>query len=264
MVAMPKKVQDRLIAGLKKFQPVLAAAKARDVNESDTSVIVTDMLCELLGYDKYSDLTTEHSIKNTFCDLAVKVENKLRLLIELKSIGIALKENHLKQAVDYAANQGVDWVILSNGEYWKIYRVLFEKPINCELIQEFNFLNLNAKNEDDLALLYLICKEAWAKSVLDSYLDEKELLNKFTIGCILLSDEVVAVARRTLHKLSPDVKISEEAIRNIIEKEVIKREILTDDKIDKIRRKLLRITTKEKKPKPDQPSETDSDDSALN
>lgn len=255
MVAIPKKVQDRLVAGLKKFQPVLTAAKSRDVNESDTSVIVTDMLCELLGYDKYSDLTTEHSIKNTFCDLAVRVDNKLRLLIELKSIGIVLKENHLKQAIDYAANQGVDWVILSNGEFWKIYKVLFEKPINCELIQEFNFLNLNPKNEDDLSLLYRICKEAWAKSVLDSYLDEKELLNKFTIGSILLSDEVVSIARRLLHKLSPEVKITEEAIRNIIEKEVIKREVLTDEKFDKVRRRLSRLTNKDRKAKEDQ--ETD-------
>jgi len=42
MPAVPKKVTDRLVNGIKRFQPILAAAKARDVGESDTVVIVTD------------------------------------------------------------------------------------------------------------------------------------------------------------------------------------------------------------------------------
>jgi hypothetical protein len=51
---IPKKVADRLAAGLKRFKPVLESAKDRDVNESDTSLIVTDMLAEVFGFDKYA------------------------------------------------------------------------------------------------------------------------------------------------------------------------------------------------------------------
>ena len=40
MASVPKKVVERLVAGLKQFQPILAAAKARDVNEADTVTIV--------------------------------------------------------------------------------------------------------------------------------------------------------------------------------------------------------------------------------
>ena len=40
---------------------------------------------------------------------------KLHYLIEVKAIGSDLKENHVKQAVDYAANEGVDWVLLTTG-----------------------------------------------------------------------------------------------------------------------------------------------------
>ena len=53
-MAIPKKVADRLSTGLKRFQPIISAAKARDANESDASMIVTDMMAELFGYDKYS------------------------------------------------------------------------------------------------------------------------------------------------------------------------------------------------------------------
>jgi hypothetical protein len=35
MAAIPKKVAERLVAGLKRYQPILAAAKARDVGEAD-------------------------------------------------------------------------------------------------------------------------------------------------------------------------------------------------------------------------------------
>ena len=43
--------------------------KARDVNESDTVIIITDMFYYVFGYDKYSDLTGEVAIRGTYCDL---------------------------------------------------------------------------------------------------------------------------------------------------------------------------------------------------
>ena len=122
---IPKKVRDRIVAGVKKFQPVIQNCKARDINESDTSTVVQDILGEVLGYEKYTEITSEHVVKNTFCDLAIHIDNKLKFLVELKAIGLELKSHHLKQATDYAANQGVDWVVLSNGQYWQIYKISF-------------------------------------------------------------------------------------------------------------------------------------------
>src|SRR3954469_23313372 len=116
MPPIPSKVEDRLVTAIKRFQPVIASAKARDVNESDTVIIVTDLLAELFGYDKYSEITSEHAIRGTFCDLAVRLDGAIRLLLEVKAIGLELKDAYVKQAVDYAANQGVDWVVLTNGQ----------------------------------------------------------------------------------------------------------------------------------------------------
>jgi hypothetical protein len=39
MPSVPKKVYERLVAGIKQFQPILASAKSRDVNEADTVTI---------------------------------------------------------------------------------------------------------------------------------------------------------------------------------------------------------------------------------
>jgi hypothetical protein len=65
MPSIPKKVVERLTAGLKQFQPILSTAKARDDGEADTVMIVTDMLASVFGYDKYSEVTAEYAIRGT-------------------------------------------------------------------------------------------------------------------------------------------------------------------------------------------------------
>ena len=72
MTSIPAKVSARISGGLKVFQPILDSAHTRDVTESDTVIIVTDLLHEVFGYDKFAEITSEMAIKGTFCDLAIK------------------------------------------------------------------------------------------------------------------------------------------------------------------------------------------------
>ncbi|HEV7474822.1 MAG TPA: hypothetical protein VGN90_12285 [Pyrinomonadaceae bacterium] len=76
MAQVPSKVAARLSAAIKRFQPIVASAKSRDANESDTVIIVTDMLSEVFGYDKYSEITSECSIRGTWCDLAIRAQSE--------------------------------------------------------------------------------------------------------------------------------------------------------------------------------------------
>ena len=77
MAKIPKKVSDRFAKNVGRFQRVLADAHARDVNESDTVTVVTDVLSDVFGFDKYSDITSEQAIRGTYCDLAVKFKDKV-------------------------------------------------------------------------------------------------------------------------------------------------------------------------------------------
>lgn len=244
MPSIPKKVAERLAAGIKRFQPILAAARARDVGESDTVTIIKDMLAEVFGYDKYAEITSEYSIRGTFCDLATKLDGSLQTLIEVKAIGLDLKDSHVKQAVDYAANQGVDWVLLTNGVTWRVYHIVFAKPIDQELVVDIDFCSLNHKSQSDLELLYLWCKEGWVRSVLGDYRTQKQALSRFFLGATILSEPVLDVIRRELRRASPEVKIDNEQIRAVLENEVIKREVMEGDKADEARRKLARAANK--------------------
>lgn len=258
MAAIPKKIVERISAGLKKYQPLLLNAKSRDVGEADTVTLIKDMLSDIFGYDKYSEVTSEFSIRGTYCDLAIKLSNELATLIEAKAIGIELRDNHVKQAVDYAANQGIDWVVLTNGMHWQVYHILFEKPIDKELIVEFDISNLNAKSANNLEMIYLLCKEGWQKSALGEYRTQKQALSRFFIGAMLQSDVVVDLIRRELRRVTPGVKIESDEIRAVLTGEVIKRDVLEGDqakdatkKIGKASSKSLRVSAPKKQSKED-------------
>lgn len=243
-MAIPKKVADRLANGLKRFKPVIESAKARDVNESDTSMIVTDMLAEVFGFDKYNEITREYSIRGTYCDLATKIDGKLQTLIEVKPVGIALRENHIKQAVDYAANQGVEWVVLTNGQFWKVFSVSFSKPISADLVLEIDILSLNHNDEDAHEDLFLLSKEGIQRSGLDAYNDQLRVRSRFNLAALILSDPILHTIRRELKRLSPDVRISVEEIRDALTHEVIKREVIEGDKAIESQKLVARAANK--------------------
>jgi hypothetical protein len=223
MQRLSKKAVDRIGAGIKRFQPILASAKARDVNESDTVIIVTDLLQEVFGYDKFTEITSEHMIRGTFCNLAIKPHGTLAVLTEVKAIGMDLKEQYVK-AADYAANQGCEWVTLTNGIVWKVYKVCFSKPIEQEFVVELDLLTVNPRSSDHIDRVGLLAKEGRQKAHLGEYHTQRRALS-LTLA-LILSDPVVEILRREVRRLSPDVRIECEEVRSVLESEVLKREVL--------------------------------------
>lgn len=253
MGSIPAKVNTRLVEGLKRFKPIVAKAKDKDVNESDTVTIITDMLSEVFGYDKYTEITSEYAIKKTFCDLAIELDGTLKILIEAKAAGLKLKEQHIKQAIDYGANSGIDWVILTNSVNWMVYKIVFGKPVYAELVYEFDFSELNPKKENDIELLYYLTKEAMAKTGKTSSLDQlrlhKQVMNKFVVSQILMTDVVADSVRKILKKISPDAKTTNEEIIKMISEDIIKRDVLDDEKMTSAKRTVTKAINAAKKPK---------------
>jgi predicted type IV restriction endonuclease len=246
---IPTKVAARLTAGLKQFQSILDSAKTRDVNESDTVVLLTGILSEVLGFDKYTDITTEMSIRGTYCDLALKINGNIKLLLEAKAIGLDLKEMHVKQAVDYAANKGIDWVVLSNGVTWKVFKIVFSKPIQNILVLEIDFLKLNAKSKDALELLYLICKEAICKDSLEEYYTQKQATNKYMLGNLLTQESLLNALRKELKAVYPEIKVTLEEISAVLTRDVIKREIFEGEESEEAKKKIAKALRKREKDK---------------
>lgn len=243
-----KRFVERARPALKKYQKALDSARTRDVNESDTRVIISDFVADVLGFDKYSELTTEFAVKTTFCDLAIKVKGKLRFLVECKSIGTDLKDNHLRQATDYAANDGVEWVLLTNGAKWQAHRVRFEQPIRADQVFSIDLLDPSVKTADLLEHLYLISREGAAAAAMDDFWEQKEATSRFVVAQLLLSEPALSSVRRHLRRMYPGVKVTEADLAKLLSSEVIKRDALEGPRAEeaaKVVRKYARRRARE-------------------
>lgn len=257
MFTIPKKTEQRLAEGIKKFKRVISNAKKKDLNESDTVTIITDMFSELFGYDKYSEVTSEYAIRSTYCDIAIKVGNKIKLLVECKAVGIKLKEDHVRQAIDYGTKEGVEWVVLTNASEWRVFKIIFnKKPVVKEFIFGFDFPDLQPRNAEELDKIYALSREGVAKSktALAEIYEHISTVNKYMLGQLILDESTLAHLRRLLKKISPDIRVTTEKLGELIESEVLKRDILDPENTKDCRRLIRRKISP--KPKSAAPEET--------
>lgn len=255
MATIPKRVLDRFIKKVGEYQKVLKMAKDKDINESDTVTIITDCLAEIFGFNKYTEITSEYCIRGTFCDLAAKADGSVKFLIEVKAIGVDLKTLHMRQAIGYGSQEGIQWVILTNGVIWKIYRIRFEKPVDFDEVCVIDLLSINPRKKGDQELLFLLCREAISSAVIEEYHDRISYVNRFTIGLSLLEEPTIDAIRKELRKLSPGLKVENEEIRSILTNEVIKRDILEGELSERAKCKMKNCAKKAaRKPKEKAPS----------
>jgi hypothetical protein len=125
-----------------------------------------------------------------------------------------------------------------------LYKIKFGKPIDKELVSEFNLLNINPKVEKELSALFVVSKDGQEKSVIEDYYSSIQVKNKFIIGSLLNSSEVYSLLRRTMKKLFNDVKISEEEIADIMMNDIIKREIIDSEESKKAKKDIEKLYKK--------------------
>ena len=72
--------------------------------------------------------------------------------------------------------------------------------------------------------------------MLSEYKTQQEALSRYTIGALLQSETLIDVLRRELRRISPEIKIEEQSIKDVLINEVIKREVLEGEKAIKAMR----------------------------
>ena len=219
-----------MMKDLKKYLPVFQQAHDQAMNESDTSMRISKFCEEVLGYDVFNEISREHAVKDRNVDYAIKVNGKVLFFIEVKQAGIALKEKHVEQASNYAANDGVSWVLLSNGKNWNMYHLTFDEGIQIDLVWSADILEGDMK--DACAKLSLLHKKNITKGELDEYFDKLKILSPKSIVQAIFHENTLRLIRVHLKK-SSGIKIDEqeltEHIKNMISKESW--EIIGDVKI---------------------------------
>ncbi|MBT5029343.1 MAG: restriction endonuclease subunit R [Nitrospinaceae bacterium] len=255
MASIPTITSKRIASVVPKFKKILEQARERDVNESDTVTIITDILEEVFGFDKYAEITREYAIQGTYCDLAIKIGKKVEYLIEVKAIGIDLKDTHLRQAVNYASQEGIRWVVLTNGIIWQVYRVTLEERVESTKLIEFDFTKLNPRKKDEQEMLFLLCKRGVQKDLIDEFYEYRQTVNRYTVGAVLLTEPVISVVRREVRKIKDGLKVSDEEIKELISNEVLKRDLVESESAQEAQKSIHKLLKKrlKTKAKPSQP-----------
>jgi Uncharacterized conserved protein len=242
MAKLPKKFCDRVQATLKRYQTIATSHRSRDVSEADTVTVVKDMLADVFGYDKYLELTSEHQIRGTYCDLAIEIEGKVRFLIEVKGAGCTLNDSHLRQAVNYGAHKGVEWIILTNAYEWRFYKVLFEQPISWDEITRFNLPELSPRSQADLERLFLLAREGLPSDAINAFHQHQQLVNHFTVAQIVMSEPIMGSVRRELRRLFPELRVDVEDVADLLVNGVLKREVVAGDKAEDAKQRLKKAS----------------------
>ncbi len=128
-------------------------------NEEETRRWCVDLLRSALGY-KDADLETEASALGQRIDIAVKHEGRIIMVIECKAATVDLTDKAVVQAANYASSVGADWVCVTNGHNWMLFKVttLPGSEPDIAMIFDVGILDDDGLSKTDAQMLYLLTK----------------------------------------------------------------------------------------------------------
>lgn len=219
--------KERIRAMIRKYQKALTSLAERDANEGDTRLFVTDFLEHALGYDKYENLTTEFLVQGEFADYGIRIAKQLVAFVEVKRVTTKLGTKHLRQAQSYAANKGVSWVILTNGQHWETYHISSQTPITADLVFTVDLLDQGNTGAQKANTLFLLSLEAMRRDppIIQDRWDRQAATSPKVLSAALLADATITALRRTL-KSASGYNVDDDELRRLLRETLIRPEAL--------------------------------------
>lgn len=159
---------------IERLRPQLERHRRTGLKEYPTRTIFIDQLLEALGWDVRDpdEVQLEYpTVDNKSVDYAMKINRKAVLLMEAKQLGDNLSDvKAITQVVGYAANDGIEWCVLTNGVKYKIYKASENVSAPDKLLFE---VSIDPHDSEGLSTQQLatqlnrLSRESLAQGVLD-------------------------------------------------------------------------------------------------
>ncbi len=166
------------------LQAQLERHKQSGLKEYPTRTIFVDPLLSALGWDVRDpdEVELEYpTVDGKSVDYAMKINRKPVFLLEAKQLTDPLDDvKSITQVVGYAANDGIDWCVLTNGVRYKVYKASERASAPDKLLFEVSIDPLDPAGlsvEHTAAQLNRLSRDSLAQGVLDKLGTEI-----FTIG----------------------------------------------------------------------------------
>lgn len=227
--------QRKLLSALKEYHKQYLKKLKPELDESGTRLMINSFLTEVLDYTPIEDVKTEYMIRGTYADYVVQIKGVQHFLVEVKALGIELSEKHLRQAINYGANEGIEWVLLTNGKQFDFYKILFEKPINERKVFSIDLSDFSKLRQYTSTIQYIHKHSVMAKG-LDHLWNKCIALDPITVAGLLHNKPILNFIKRALKKKYKH-NFTDEEVGNSIDRIIYEQIQLEDIKQRTIRKK---------------------------
>ena len=218
---MPTSFQiQHTIKSLREYRKKYLRKKFADIDESATRIMVNYFLCNVLGYEELVDIKTEYRIRDTYADYVIQTKRSKNFIVEVKAMQLDLNQRHIRQSVEYAVNEGIDWVLLTNGRQVQVYKIIFGKPVRHELFFDFDLTDLKQINKAGQSIAYL-SKKAVLKDELNELWQRQSEISPEKLARIIQQDAFIKVLRREMKKQTK-LRYTDEELQEALHKLIIK------------------------------------------
>jgi len=187
----------KMLNALKLYKKKFLDKNITELDESGTRLMINSFLSDVLGYLPIEEIKTEYMIRGTYADYVLQTNGIRNFLVEVKAMSFQLSEKHLRQTINYGANEGIEWALLTNGKTFEFYKILFNKPIESRKIFSVE-INESANLKQMVEQLQYLHKESIGKKGLKLLWNRCEALHPFHIAGILQSKEIIVVVKRII------------------------------------------------------------------
>jgi Type I restriction enzyme R protein N terminus (HSDR_N) len=225
MLSTSKKT--KLLNAVKIYNKKYLHGKMTELDESGTRLMINAFLTDVLEFIPIEEVKTEYMIRGTYADYVIQTKGVRQFLVEVKALSFALSDKHLRQAINYGANEGIEWALLTNGKCFEFYKIL-----SLDLSDTSQLKNC-------VEVLQYIHKDSIANKGLTLLWNKTCALDPLNVAGLLYSTPVTNFIKRTL-KTKFKSKFSDEEIQASISRiihEAISLENVKQAKTSKVKKK---------------------------
>jgi hypothetical protein len=233
--------QQKLFAALKNYRKQFLESGLAELDESGTRLMINSFLSDVLGYKQLEEIKTEYMIKGTYADYVIQVNKTRHFLVEVKALSFELSEKHLRQTINYGANEGIEYALLTNGKSFEFYKIIFDKPISSRLVFAVELSDISGLKNATTYLQHLH-KDSVVKNSFKPLWNKCEATDPYNIAGIICADPVLKVIKKLI-KNKYSEKCEDEVILSAVHK------IVTDKMDPALIRPFKKEKTKVKKEK---------------
>ena len=132
--------------------------QGKEMNEQNTKTALIDPVLRALGWDvgNLEEVSQEYKRRpnDKPVDYALFLLRTPKLFVEAKALGQSLDApKWANQIMGYAAVGGIKWVVMSNGDEYRIYNACVEVPVEEKLFRSVRLSDPMSPTEETLVLL---------------------------------------------------------------------------------------------------------------